>query len=599
MALKATWKQTAILFACLSLLLSLAPALAFADVTKIDSVEVVGITKPVAGELPLENGTVTGHAKVDEWLWYEMGDDGYFKEYFEQTGGISHKKAFQDGPCYALQLRIKPETGYSLEDTKIKYEGSVLEEPDISTRFITVSHVFQRIEGDVVWVRIVFQKADAPDNTDNGLSVVNAGSLNIRNAKDGDRIGGLSYGDVVKVLAVDSEWSKIAYNDVEGWVKSEFLLRTYSKATAVKPMKYTVTNANAINVRKNILVTSERLGGLEKGDEFYVTGMRGNSAGELWYVLDYNGQLAYVRGDLVAPAGEKAPSVPFVFDQIIDSIMLNFSGSSASSTATKRMIYKAGAPVSSNSIKDKGNGSCEIVLFPDDGYNLSGIASPKDIKLSSSGYVVTSVTANSNGSLTITMAKLDCAALDKGSASRFATLRAKAGKATNSSIALTWSKVKGASKYKVYGAKNSAGKLKLLKSTSRSTATLKGLKKGTHYKYLVVATNGKGRVLSIGKPVYACTTGGKYANCKSVTTAAKKGKVTLKKGRTFKLQAKAVTASSSKALKKLRALKYETTKKSIATVSNKGTIRAKAKGTCYVYAYAQNGACAKVKVTVK
>jgi len=35
-----------------------------------------------------------------------------------------------------------------------------------------------------------------------------------------------------------------------------------------------------------------------------------------------------------------------------------------------------------------------------------------------------------------------------------------------------------------------------------------------------------------------------------------------------------------------------------ATVTKKGKITAKAKGSCYVYVYAQNGALRKIKVTV-
>ena len=73
----------------------------------------------------------------------------------------------------------------------------------------------------------------------------------------------------------------------------------------------------------------------------------------------------------------------------------------------------------------------------------------------------------------------------------------------------------------------------------------------------------------------------------------------MKKGKTFSLKAKAVPASKKLKVKRHRKIKYESSKTSIATVSSKGVIKAKRKGTCYVYAYAQNGFAAKVKVTVK
>ena len=52
-------------------------------------------------------------------------------------------------------------------------------------------------------------------------------------------------------------------------------------------------------------------------------------------------------------------------------------------------------------------------------------------------------------------------------------------------------------------------------------------------------------------------------------------------------------------IKTHRAMKYVSANTSIATVSSKGVIKGKKKGTTYVYAYAQNGVCAKIKVTVK
>ena len=46
-------------------------------------------------------------------------------------------------------------------------------------------------------------------------------------------------------------------------------------------------------------------------------------------------------------------------------------------------------------------------------------------------------------------------------------------------------------------------------------------------------------------------------------------------------------------------IKYESTDKSVATVSKTGVIKAKKKGIAYIYVYAQNGINKRVKVTVK
>lgn len=78
---------------------------------------------------------------------------------------------------------------------------------------------------------------------------------------------------------------------------------------------------------------------------------------------------------------------------------------------------------------------------------------------------------------------------------------------------------------------------------------------------------------------------------KSVVKKAKK----LKAGKSLKLKAK----QTGSKVKKRRALSYESSNPAIATVSKKGVVKGKAKGTCHVYAYAQNGVCKKIKVTVK
>ena len=99
--------------------------------------------------------------------------------------------------------------------------------------------------------------------------------------------------------------------------------------------------------------------------------------------------------------------------------------------------------------------------------------------------------------------------------------------------------------------------------------------------------------------IHAVTAGGKAGNDKKVTTKAKKNKVTVKTGKTFKLGAKAIPVKAKNKVKKHRAVSYDSANKAIATVSAKGVIKGVKKGTCYVYAYAQNGVFAKIKVTVK
>lgn len=183
----------------------------------------------------------------------------------------------------------------------------------------------------------------------------------------------------------------------------------------------------------------------------------------------------------------------------------------------------------------------------------------------------------------------------KAPAKRGQVLVARA-KAAKTSVALSWTKVNGVENYKIYGAKNN-GKVKLLKAVSGTTRswTQKKLKKGTTYKYYVAAFDSYGRITK-SAVIYTNTTGGKKADIKKVTVNKKA--FTLKKGKKATIKAKAI-ASQGTFKKYTSNIRYVSTNTSVATVSKKGVIKAKAKGKCYVYCYAQNGLYKKVKVTVK
>lgn len=183
----------------------------------------------------------------------------------------------------------------------------------------------------------------------------------------------------------------------------------------------------------------------------------------------------------------------------------------------------------------------------------------------------------------------------------YQSLCAKASKASSNAITLTWNKVKGADGYIVYGnkcgTKNKYKKIKEL-SSSKTTFTQKKLKKGTFYKYVVVAfkkVDGKKVTIAVSKTIHEVTSGGKYGNAKAVKV--NKTKISLKKGKSYTLKASEV--KKDKTLKKHRGLSYESTNTKIATVNTKGKITSKSKGSCYINVYAQNGICKKVKVTVK
>lgn len=182
----------------------------------------------------------------------------------------------------------------------------------------------------------------------------------------------------------------------------------------------------------------------------------------------------------------------------------------------------------------------------------------------------------------------------------FGPLQLKASKTTKNSIKLTWKNTKGATKYIIYanacGKNNRYKKLATVTGTSTTIKKVAGakLKKGKYYKFIMVAVSANDKVVSTSKTVHAATDS-KFKNPKKVKTKAKKNKVVIKTNKTFKLSGKQV----GKKVKKHRGVRYETSDATVATVSTKGAIKGVRKGACFVYAYAQNGVCAKIKVIVK
>ena len=181
--------------------------------------------------------------------------------------------------------------------------------------------------------------------------------------------------------------------------------------------------------------------------------------------------------------------------------------------------------------------------------------------------------------------------------STFHSLQLKA-KGKKKSVKLTWKKVSGATSYVIYGSKcgTSMKKLKTV-NAKKLSCTLKKLKKGTYYKYMVVAykkVNGINTAIALSKSAHSTTSGGKYGNPSAVKGVKKT--VNVKVGKNKKIKAKLKTGK--KVRMHIAKFRYECSNSKIATVSKKGVIKSLKKGSCTIYVYAQNGICKKVKVKV-
>lgn len=187
----------------------------------------------------------------------------------------------------------------------------------------------------------------------------------------------------------------------------------------------------------------------------------------------------------------------------------------------------------------------------------------------------------------------------------YSKLRLRIPTSTRTTNVLKWTKQTGADGYVIYGNLcNSKGKTyKLVKQVTIKDNTTTSwidtkLARGTYYKYYIKAyklVDGKKVWIAKSKVVHSTTTGGKYGNAKSVKV--NKTSVSLTVGKTFSIKAEQVL--KDKPIAGHQNIKYESGNSKVASVTSKGVIKAKKKGTCYIYVYAQNGMYKRIKVTVQ
>jgi|GEM_PF-3014125 len=174
-------------------------------------------------------------------------------------------------------------------------------------------------------------------------------------------------------------------------------------------------------------------------------------------------------------------------------------------------------------------------------------------------------------------------------------------KADNTTQTLSYKKITNVDGYLIYGGKCGEEMKELAKVPAKTTSyTVKNLKKGTYYKYQVKAyqvINKEQVIIMTSKVIHSTTKSKTYANPTKVTMNA--ATVTLTAGKSKTITGQVVLPKGKKQKNHTAVIRYESSNKAIATVNSKGKITAKAKGTSYVYAYAQNGVFQKIKVVVK
>ena len=191
------------------------------------------------------------------------------------------------------------------------------------------------------------------------------------------------------------------------------------------------------------------------------------------------------------------------------------------------------------------------------------------------------------------------------SGSKITPLMLKSTKQKETSLKLTWKMTPGAVRYVVYGSKCSKGsKMMNLQSIASANTTVKKiagkkLKKGSYYKFMVLALDKDHKVVSVSKQIFVATKGGKAGNPSGIKlTSPKKKTRTISAGKTIKIKASQKTPAGVK-VKKYVTLRYESSDPGSATVSAKGKVKAMKPGQCKVLIYGQNGLLKTVNIKVK
>ena len=192
------------------------------------------------------------------------------------------------------------------------------------------------------------------------------------------------------------------------------------------------------------------------------------------------------------------------------------------------------------------------------------------------------------------------------------TLVAKMVSKGSNSLAISWSKVKGADGYDIFfsrcnhdGLKLSPLKVKSLKGNDVFKWTKGKLEPHKAHKAYVkayVMENGKKRYVRTSLRVHAFTSGGTASRTNAKSIMVKKSQVKIRVGKSYRVNKVKITKlDKSKALMRghVPRLRFKTLNKKVATVSKTGVIKARSKGTCFIYVFAHDGVSKRIKVTVR
>ena len=250
--------------------------------------------------------------------------------------------------------------------------------------------------------------------------VVTAGSLNVRDSSsyNGDRIGGLKYGDVVEAQVEYAGWIQFDYEGQDGWVNANYLALTASKqaAQALGGPKKIKVNVGSLNVRSAPYEEEgNRIGGLSDGKEVLVTGRVTDANGDNWLVLEYPTESGFVVGYIMEKYTTDPNAVAIETAEVDDTTPeLHWTGGVPAHVS---FVYSKSAvaiddnvTISEDNYQDNGDGTYNVVIYPSDAMNFTTL-DIADIQLSdevtAEDFIIQNLVLNADGSILLKLGEAE------------------------------------------------------------------------------------------------------------------------------------------------------------------------------------------------
>ena len=133
----------------------------------------------------------------------------------------------------------------------------------------------------------------APEDVERYATATATVNVRSSDSQQADKLGKITAGEKIRVLEQRvNGWSKVLFQNQEGYIKSEYLQMAESAAGAT--VIGTVTATTNINIRVAASETAEKLGVLKGGDTVDLVATENG-----WCKIIYQGQIAYVKEEFV------------------------------------------------------------------------------------------------------------------------------------------------------------------------------------------------------------------------------------------------------------------------------------------------------------